>query len=643
MPPFKDSTGKQIVLGGEIGKGGEGSVFELPLDPTLVAKIYHRPITPIHAEKLAAMVSTGTPDVLKMAAWPVSTLQSNGKTVGLLMPKVDRSDKPIHELYGPKTRLREFPTANWGFLIHVATNVARGFAAVHNAGHVIGDVNHGNVLVSSKGTTAFIDCDSFQIRSNGRVFLCEVGVPTYTPPELQNRLFNSVQRTANHDAFGLAVLVFHLLFMGRHPFAGRFSGNGNMDIERAIEEFRFPFGRAASQMMMSPPPHSLLLNQVSQTVANAFEKAFSLEAARGGSRPTATEWLSVLSQASKELTRCKSNPVHVFFAQLSTCPWCGIESQGIILFVEFGPIFTTSLNVDEAWRRIASLPPLGALPRITAIHNQSLSISPTPESRALGRRRRKRISIGIIAVIVAVVLAAVFVPNGILSLGLILASIIFAFKFPQGLQKQKAIALGTFQSYQQRFQSLQNSYDAECCDQLFVSKVQELNQLRNEYNGLPLERKRRLQQLEVNKHQLQLLRYLDKYSVQDAQISGIGPGRKQMLISFGVDSAADVTATNLDKVPSIGPKLGAQILAWRSRLERSFRFDVREPVDKKEIDKIDRELGAKSRQLEQSVSRCAQEAGVSHAMILAKRKTYLDQLESTVRQMAQAEENYKAS
>jgi DNA-binding helix-hairpin-helix protein with protein kinase domain len=643
MRAVNDSNGKQIILGNEIGKGGEGAVFELPAYPTLVAKIYHRPVKGIKADKLTAMVRAGTPDVLKISAWPISTLHSNGQTIGLLMPKIERSDKPIHELYTPKTRLREFPTANWNFLIHVATNIARGFAAIHNAGHVIGDVNHGNVLVSPKGTTAFIDCDSFQVRSNGRIFLCEVGVPTYTPPELQNKLFNTVERTSNHDAFGLAVLVFHLLFMGRHPFAGRFTGKGEMPIERAIAEFRFPFGRAAQQLMMRPPPNSLVLSQVPPPLGNAFEKAFSLEAARGSLRPTAFEWIDILGQTSKELARCKSNPVHLYFARLQACPWCEIESHGIVLFVEFGPIFTTSLNVDDLWRKIAALPALGAPPRITAVHGRNLSILPTSESKSLGRSRRMRIAIGIIAVIVAVLCAVLIMPNGALSLGLIVGSIAFAYKFPQALQKQKGVALTEFKNYEQRFQALQNSYAAECGDQFFASKVQEMAQLRNEYNGLPLERKRQLQALENRKYQLQLNRYLDTFSVQNARISGIGVGRKQMLASFGIDSAADVSPSNLDQVPNIGPKLAAKILAWRSSLERTFKFNASEPVDKQAVDKIDRELRVRSKKLEQSVSRCAHEAIASHATIVAKRKTYHDQIESATRQLAQAEENYKAS
>ena len=643
MRAISDSNGQQIVLGHEIGKGGEGTVYELPSYPTLVAKIYHTPIKGVQAEKLTAMVNAGTPGVLKIAAWPISTLYDKGKTVGLVMPRVERADKPIHELYTPKTRLRQFPNANWNFLIHVAANISRGFAAIHDAGHVIGDVNHGNVLVSLKGTTAFIDCDSFQIRANGRVYRCEVGVPPYTPPELQNRPFGSVERTSNHDAFGLAVLIFHLLFMGRHPFAGRFAGKGEMPIERAISEFRFAFGRTAQQMMMSPPPNSLILNQIPRYLSAAFERAFGAEAARGNLRPSALEWVDLLGQTSKELTRCKSNSVHVYFAQLSACPWCNIEGHGIVLFVEVGPIFSTSQNVDELWRQIASLPTLGTPPRITTVHSQNLSIAPTPESVSLGQRRRRRIGVGIIVVIITATIAATLVPNGVVSLALIACSIVFAFVFPQKLQKQKAAALASFEGYRLRLKTLQDTYAGECSDQPFASKVQELSQLRTEYNGLPLERKRKLQELQANRHQLQLFRHLDNHSIQNAKIRDFGVGRKQMLASFGIDSAADITLANLDKVPDIGPKRAAKLLAWRSSVERSFRFNPAEPVDQREIDKIDRDLRTRTRQLEQLISRCGQDAAARHATILTKRKTYFDQIESVLRQVAQAEQNYKAS
>ena len=51
----------------------------------------------------------------------------------------------IHKLYGPKTRMNEFPGPNWKFLVHTAANLARAFRLIHRNGHVIG-VNNLNRL-----------------------------------------------------------------------------------------------------------------------------------------------------------------------------------------------------------------------------------------------------------------------------------------------------------------------------------------------------------------------------------------------------------------------------------------------------------------------------------------------------------------
>ncbi|MBN9376763.1 MAG: hypothetical protein BGO14_00140 [Chlamydiales bacterium 38-26] len=102
------------------------------------------------------------------------------------MPRLT-DHKPIFELYSPKIRLQEFPKADWRFLIHAAINTARACSVIHEAGHVIGDVNHGNLFVASDATVQFIDRDSFQIFSKNKYLFCEVGVPTHQPPEMQNK------------------------------------------------------------------------------------------------------------------------------------------------------------------------------------------------------------------------------------------------------------------------------------------------------------------------------------------------------------------------------------------------------------------------------------------------------------------------
>ena len=83
------------------------------------------------------------------------------------MPKVVGC-KEIHHLYSVAQRKRDYPEADWRFLTHAALNCAIAFEEVHRHGHVIGDVNQKNVMVSNKAIVQFVDCDSFQVRARER-------------------------------------------------------------------------------------------------------------------------------------------------------------------------------------------------------------------------------------------------------------------------------------------------------------------------------------------------------------------------------------------------------------------------------------------------------------------------------------------
>jgi DNA-binding helix-hairpin-helix protein with protein kinase domain len=300
----------------------------LPGHPQYVAKVYHKPSTQ-KAEKLSAMARDASPDLLKVAAWPAATLHSarRGPVVGFVMPKVTGHEE-VHKLYGPAHRRKTFPKEDWAFLIHTAMNSAIAFDAVHSRNYVIGDVNQSNILVSPQAMVYLIDCDSFQVCSNGRLFPCEVGVAQYTPPELQDSNFRQVVRTSNHDRFGLAVLIFHLLFMGRHPFAGRFQGSGEMPLERAIKEFRFAYARWAGGAQMAPPPFALALDVLPPDLANLFDRSFRPGSEAKNTRPTAAEWRAALSDLQNHLKVCPADPGHKIPRHLGKCPWCEIMRAG---------------------------------------------------------------------------------------------------------------------------------------------------------------------------------------------------------------------------------------------------------------------------------------------------------------------------
>ena len=358
--------GEPYQLGPQVGSGGEGIVYAIARRPELLAKIYRRTPSQRDVDKLKALVRSATPDLLGVTAWPLDCLKTrSGAVVGFVMPRIEDA-RGIHELYSPRGRVRTFPSADFRFLVHVAANVARLFASVHQAGFIIGDVNHGNIFVRNDGTVAAIDCDSFQV-GDGVRFPCRVGVELFTPPEVLGRNLASVRRTSNHDAFGLAVLIFHLLFMGRHPFAGRFLGLGEMPIERAIAECRFAYSRDAGRTKMSPPPFTVPLSAATPAIAECFERAFHPDGCRGG-RPTPEDWVRTLEALKASLTECSTVAWHQYPSSLKSCPWCAIErGSGAKLFGGVVRVVSVAVaDLQTLWTRylaIADPGPPWPLPR----------------------------------------------------------------------------------------------------------------------------------------------------------------------------------------------------------------------------------------------------------------------------------------
>ena len=71
---FFDHRGRHVVIDNEIGRGGEGAVYELAGSPRHVAKIYHNPVDLEKENKLALMLELGDDSLQKIAAWPLATL-----------------------------------------------------------------------------------------------------------------------------------------------------------------------------------------------------------------------------------------------------------------------------------------------------------------------------------------------------------------------------------------------------------------------------------------------------------------------------------------------------------------------------------------------------------------------------------------
>ena len=394
--------GISVPLGQELGRGGEGTVFAVEGPQNWVAKIYSSPLDYRKAWKLLVMARAPAPPLLKIAAWPLDVLIDNeGKPCGFIMPRVEARWQ-VHELYTPKSRLTSLPEADFRFLVHVAANIARAFDVVHQQDHVVGDVNEGNLLVGADGTVKFIDCDSFQVGIPPNVYTCDVGVPFFTAPELQGlHTFRGLVRTVNHDLFGLAVLLFHLLYMGRHPFAGRCPGLEEVRIEKAIGEYRFAYGPDRHVHGIARPPYSVPLEAKGDGIAKLFLCAFGRSGSNGG-RPTAYTWSKALKKLQSTLRACSLANWHYYPAESPSCPWCTVELHtGKRLFE--GQI----ADIGALWKAIQSVPGPGNDPTLPPEGNWR----PPPEvelPRRSLRNARRCLSVGTGLMFAGI--AAYFVP-----------------------------------------------------------------------------------------------------------------------------------------------------------------------------------------------------------------------------------------
>jgi len=326
------NTGKLITFSpsSALTCGGEGCIYPVPQDPSLVAKIYHQP-TEEHARKLALMVAHPPEDPMAAQghvsiAWPLDLLKDvnhKGKVVGFLMTRVNDMS-PIIDFYNPGTRRQFCPLFNWRYLHQTARNLAAAVGAVHKRGSVIADVNCRNVLASERALVTLVDTDSFQVRDlqDGHVYRCPVGTAEYTPPELQGCDLSTVDRTSQQDCFGLAVIIFALLMEGTHPFAGVFLGKGDPPpYEERIRLGHFPYSEK-NTVPYRPMPIAPSFEILNPSLQRLFVRCFEEGHRDPSARPDAQHWADALDEAQNCLSICRRNRQHYYGGHLAACPWC---------------------------------------------------------------------------------------------------------------------------------------------------------------------------------------------------------------------------------------------------------------------------------------------------------------------------------
>jgi DNA-binding helix-hairpin-helix protein with protein kinase domain len=499
-----------------------------------------------------------------------------------------------------------FPRAAWDFQVRAAYNLAAAFDEVHRAGCVVGDVQLRNAYVSPKASVRLVDCDSFQVRANGKVFLCEVGLSHYIPPELQGKSLRGLVRTENHDRFGLAVLLYQLLFVGRHPYAGVYRGPGDPSFEQLIAEFRFAQGPLARSWAMDPPPHTPTFADIPQEVGMLFRRAFERGSERDA-RPRPAEWLPALERLEENIVECPADAGHKYWRGAGNCVWCRLAAKGgpEYYFGVAGGIDTFAVDevkLQDVLRRLNACQPVEFRydrRRFTA----ALPPAAEPLPEGLNQHRSVAIILGI-----AIALCVLALPLGLIHGAICLFAFLGVLVMGTWLgihsalspwhrehrRRRRACDLALDELYEIE-DELQRRIDRYHRD--YADWSQSIKRLVSDCRALASRYQVELHRLSANAEAAARTRYLRLYLIADAEIPQIGAGRKQLLAMHNIFTAADVDEQTIREIKGFGYALTGNLLAWKKEVLAQFRFNHETSVSPNEQRPVTLEFRTRQQQI----------------------------------------------
>lgn len=359
----------------KLAGGGEGSIHNVIGNDLFVAKIF-RPDKRNHEreEKLCYMVQNPmTKEQLSYITWPLDVLYDMNGFAGYIMQKVNNMQS-LTALYSEeKYDLR--------YRLLAAYNVCVAIDAIHEAGQICGDLNPQNILInldSSDEINAFhvtlVDVDSYHVVTPTKTYRCEVGLPDYLAPEIQNKMVNGVTLrnaslptyTQETDLFALAVHIFCLLMNGCHPFACAKRVNGNLYdtmgqmrensnrnsvvAPQPIDNIKvgyFPFFHHKDNITV--PVYAPLFDDLPEDIRLLFIKTFVEGYKKPEQRATTDEWIQVLKsyvlQTRSDYSLLSCGKGHYYFKVGRDCPFCNIDQKiRIMLSSQNAPIINDKIE-----------------------------------------------------------------------------------------------------------------------------------------------------------------------------------------------------------------------------------------------------------------------------------------------------------
>ena len=329
--------------------------------------------------------------------------------------------------------------------------------------------------------------------------------------------------------------------------------------------------------------------------------------------------------------------MHLFGNHLSRCPWCELENSGIVYFIDLGQtvIYTESGFVfSRAW---AAIEAVTAPPQVSGVSLGSQPANPTPlppgvsDGEWLGLFRGILVMVAV-GLVVAIPASFLFVAFGTWILWANLGT-----SDKQALTREKTRRMNALNAAKKEHADLLARVGKEAGPAGFFAEKQRLAKLRDEYIGLGETEKNELQGLHTSAEARQKLAFLDRCFIDSAVISGVGAAKKAALRSFGIETAADVTASKVRGVRGFGEKLTHSVLGWKKSCEQRFKFDARNAVSLADRNSVHAKFVVRKNELEAALSGGASVLHRYRAEAAVKVRAFDSILIPAAQKLAQAE------
>jgi DNA-binding helix-hairpin-helix protein with protein kinase domain len=306
-------------------------------------------------------------------------------------------------------------------------------------------------------------------------------------------------------------------------------------------------------------------------------------------------------------------------------------------FVVQGSVVAPGIDLTTLWRQIDALSSPGPAPEI-----QIVARPPSAQALEVAESFRRA---NIIAFSVALTLGAAAIFGGFqgpVALVLLFGALLSFFGARRWLDKSSDVYKfrGAQAAAESTWDQARKQWTERCGSKAFDDKMQEVLRVRQSLDRIPALRISKLDQLRTQVRQAQLIRFLDKHRIEDAQLDGIGPGRKRTLQSYSVETAADLISPI--SVPGFGDVLKGTLYAWRQSIERRFVFNPATGVDPRDVEKVEQDILKERRKLEQGARAAHAELSHLRTRIITTRTQMRGPVEAAYRAHLQAAADYKA-